>query len=264
MINYDYLSCTDYNGTIKMLDMFPSELPSVKDTKLALASTDASDSKLVHVHKASANSTELVKGDGTGLTISALFLAMHPVGSIFMTTDSTNPGSTYGGTWVAWGAGRVPVGINSTDEDFSTVEQTGGSKTGVAAHTHALAFPETTAEAGKHDHAIDTYVAKDKTSIENAYAPWEDVVDAGTSSPELPYLVFGHDDNVRKVRLSGSYAYNPYDEYSVVSKLTTTFETVAAAAHTHNLNAPEATGSAGTENGNLQPYITCYMWKRIA
>ena len=35
----------------------------------------------------------------------------------------------YGGTWAAWGAGRVPVGVNSSDSDFSTVQKTGGEKT---------------------------------------------------------------------------------------------------------------------------------------
>lgn len=61
--------------------------------------------------------------------IRQLFLAVHPVGSIFLTTSSTNPGSLYGGTWVAWGSGRVPVGVNASDSSFNTVEKTGGSST---------------------------------------------------------------------------------------------------------------------------------------
>ena len=42
---------------------------------------------------------------------------------------STNPGNLFGGTWVAWGSGRVPVGVNTSDSDFSSPEKTGGSKT---------------------------------------------------------------------------------------------------------------------------------------
>lgn len=53
---------------------------------------------------------------------------IYPVGSIYMSVNSTNPSTYYGGTWVAWGAGRVPVGINTADADFKTVEQTGGVK----------------------------------------------------------------------------------------------------------------------------------------
>lgn len=57
--------------------------------------------------------------------------ALYPVGSIyFNATNNTNPGSLLGfGTWVAWGAGRVPVGFDSTQTEFDTAEETGGSKT---------------------------------------------------------------------------------------------------------------------------------------
>ena len=54
--------------------------------------------------------------------------AVYPVGSIYMSVKSTNPGTLFGGTWVAWGKGRVPVGINTGDSDFNTVEKTGGEK----------------------------------------------------------------------------------------------------------------------------------------
>lgn len=81
--------------------------------------------------------------DGTvvlqsGLTIEevveAAMLAAYPVGSIYMSVSSTNPGTLFGGTWTAWGAGRVPVSLNSGDASFDTVEETGGSKT----HVHDL------------------------------------------------------------------------------------------------------------------------------
>lgn len=45
---------------------------------------------------------------------------------------------------------------------------------------------------------------------------------------------------------------------------TSTANTGAAGAHTHNLSGSTATeGSSGTD-ANLQPYITVYMWKRTA
>ena len=49
---------------------------------------------------------------------------VHPVGSIYMTMDSQNPSTLFGGTWVRWGEGRVPVGVSANDSDFGTVEQT--------------------------------------------------------------------------------------------------------------------------------------------
>ena len=61
--------------------------------------------------------------------------AVYPVGSIYMSVKATNPGTLFGGTWVAWGKGRVPVGIDTSDSDFKTVEKTGGSKY-LHSHTH--------------------------------------------------------------------------------------------------------------------------------
>lgn len=56
--------------------------------------------------------------------------AAYPVGSIYMNaSNATNPGTLLGfGTWVAFGAGRVPVGIDSGDTDFDAAEETGGVK----------------------------------------------------------------------------------------------------------------------------------------
>lgn len=54
--------------------------------------------------------------------------AVYPVGSIYMSVKATNPGTLFGGTWVAWGKGRVPVGFNnSSDPNFGKSEQIGGA-----------------------------------------------------------------------------------------------------------------------------------------
>lgn len=67
----------------------------------------------------------------------ALKKELYPVGHIIMTSKSENPSTYLGfGTWVAWGSGRVPVGVNTSDNDFATVEKTGGSKTINISHNH--------------------------------------------------------------------------------------------------------------------------------
>jgi microcystin-dependent protein len=74
----------------------------------------------------------------------------YPVGAIYTSIVSTNPATTLGvGTWTAFGAGRVLVGLNASDSDFDTVEETGGAKT----DSHALSI----AEMPAHTHAIPTH-----------------------------------------------------------------------------------------------------------
>jgi hypothetical protein len=67
----------------------------------------------------------------------------YPVGSIYTSISSTNPATLLGvGTWVAFGAGRTLVGFDSTQTEFDTVEEVGGSKTHtlteseLPSHTH--------------------------------------------------------------------------------------------------------------------------------
>ncbi len=52
-----------------------------------------------------------------------------PVDAIFVSVSPVNPATSLGyGTWTAFGAGRVLVGVDGSDPDFNTVEETGGSK----------------------------------------------------------------------------------------------------------------------------------------
>ena len=72
---------------------------------------------------------------------------LYPVGSIYMSaTMSTveQVQAAFGGTWTKWGAGRVPVGVDTSQTEFDTVEETGGEK------THQL----TVAEMPSHNHTI--------------------------------------------------------------------------------------------------------------
>lgn len=83
--------------------------------------------------------------DNTWKTISdddtleaSILSAMYPVGSVYINASvATNPGTLLGfGTWTAFGAGKVLVGLNAADEDFDTAEETGGAKTVDISHTH--------------------------------------------------------------------------------------------------------------------------------
>jgi microcystin-dependent protein len=81
---------------------------------------------------------------------------------VFIAVVSTSPATLLGGgTWQAFGAGRVLVGRDAADADFDTAEETGGAKTvtltaaQMPAHTHPQTSP-TSASGGSGDFAFDT------------------------------------------------------------------------------------------------------------
>ena len=151
---------------------------------------------------------------------------IYPIGSIYMSVKSTNPGTLFGGTWTAWGTGRVPIGVNTSDTSFNTVEKTGGSK------THAI----TSNEMPSHNHSVSL-----KTSSNGAHTH-----SVGYYSP-----TFG----------AGSYPVNTTSTAGFNEK---TYNTNSAGAHTHRVSGNTGSKGSGTAMSLLQPYITCYMWKRTA
>jgi len=86
----------------------------------------------------------------------------YPVGAIFTTTvayaNSAAVVAAIGGTtWTAFGAGKVLVGVDASDTDFDTVEETGGAKTHtltiseMPAHTHTYGKSTTNEAMSIHD-----------------------------------------------------------------------------------------------------------------
>jgi hypothetical protein len=84
-------------------------------------------------------STTAYVTDAITTAVAATKEALFPVGTIYtQAAVATNPGTLLGfGTWAAFGAGRVMVGIDSGDTAFDTLNETGGSADAtVVSHTH--------------------------------------------------------------------------------------------------------------------------------
>ena len=83
----------------------------------------------------------------TDAVISALMLKMYPVGAIYASTVSTNPGTLFGGTWEALPAGRVLLaqGTSSWGTTYAA-----GSQGGEATHTLTIG------EVPAHKHSRGT------------------------------------------------------------------------------------------------------------
>ena len=189
-------------GLMKTLSQSSKELKDILDRLTALESgetfvtKETFDSLNQTVTTINTDVTNIKNGNN----IENIMLSNYPVGSIYLSVDSANPSTKFGGTWVAWGAGRVPVGINETDSDFNAVEKTGGEK------THTLTQNELPASLSFKTNDIGFQVYGE-----------------GTNQGEEVGTAFGSNTTLNLTNLDGGQAHN-----------------------------------------NLQPYITCYMWKRTA
>ena len=101
----------------------------------------------------------------TATEVAQSFLdTIYPVGSVYINaTDGRNPGTLLGfGTWTAFGAGRVPVGIDSSgspDPDFDAV----GIGTNTNSTTGAKEVTLTSAQSGVPAHAHKFRITGDST-----------------------------------------------------------------------------------------------------
>ena len=145
-------------------------------------------------------------GAGTATTqlattafVTAALSAAYPVGSIYINaSSSTNPSALLGfGTWEAFGAGRVMVGLNASDALFDTLEETGGSKDAVVvSHTHTATV---TSDAQKWEgtNSVDDQFDTNDTSAARRRVGFQDATTtvvnsstgvSGTNANVQPYI----------------------------------------------------------------------------
>jgi hypothetical protein len=112
-------------------------------TKADLSSPTFTGTPAAPTASAGTNSTQLATTAYADAAVTAAIAAakqaLYPVGSIYVNAGvTTNPATLLGfGTWVAFGAGQVMVGLNAGDPLFDALEETGGSKDAtVVSHTH--------------------------------------------------------------------------------------------------------------------------------
>ena len=187
---------------------------------------------------------------------------IYPVKTIYVSTNNTNPATLFGfGTWVAWGSGRVPVGVSS-NSNFNTVEKTGGSST----HSHTISVANksaftsgstaiTVAQMPRHAHAGSTGTAVINGMMRVCGGSGGGPVETGNNHVASAYsgTVTNFFDATNSSVLPGGNHVHTF----------TTGNTGSGNGHTHSIPAHNHTASSNSAS-SLPPYITCYMWKRTA
>jgi hypothetical protein len=144
----NYSKTTDFAAKDALLTGDPNKI--VKGTEI----NDEFDSIQTAVNSKANNNNAALTGTPTAPTaafetdttqiattafVQTALAALHPIGSVYINANTaTNPATLLGfGTWTAFGAGKVMVGIDAGDTAFDTAGETGGSKDAVVvSHTH--------------------------------------------------------------------------------------------------------------------------------
>lgn len=218
---------------------------------------------------------------------------IYPVGSILMSTSPANPKTRAlfaNTTWVAWGSGRVPVGVNASDSAFNTVEETGGSKDAIIpAHNHTATFSGTAVAAHTHTGPSHSHtmshthsgpahthtangganyflsIAKSPDNIVKRISAVTSVSGSGISTVGKTTNVLQSDNSIARLDTTGTSGTGNTGAASTSSTGSAgTGNTGSAGGHTPAGTVTVASKGETVTNKNLQPYITCYMWKRTA
>jgi microcystin-dependent protein len=191
----------------------------------------------------SGNSLFLTRGNGTQFSAGQVIFPttttnmwaavnsfVYPVGSLYFNSqNATNPATLLGGgTWAAFGAGRVPVGYDASQGEFNAAEKVSGSKT----------YAMTVNEMPSHNHG----------GVPNDDGPDHSHTTGGLYSED-----YGTHDWAFGDISSGRRTFTVHAAVPTGG---------ASTRHQHGVFSQG--GSTPVVGNNLQPSIVVYIWKRTA
>lgn len=176
--------------------------------------------------------------------ISDLLNMFYPVGSVYETMDSSfDPNKKWGGTWVRI-KGRVLVGVDENDAYFDVPEKTGGYKK-----------PSIKVEnLPSHSHDVKVGVTINETKLEGG------ANNIAGQDAKWGVTAQGNGIVTNKGDTNGFYP----STRNTTEKYHDGFWINATHKHTASTTVSCASTGGGKGFEVLQPYITCYIWKRTA
>lgn len=193
---------------------------------------------------------------------------IYPVGSIYLSVNSTNPSTYFGGTWVQL-KDRFLIGVGNT---YKTVNATGGA----SSITLAVAnLPSHNHSVGAHSHGLNNHTHTYSRSNDN------------TNSHTLTIEQMPSHNHIQWdlswTSAGGWLHYHEGTNYgSSTAHSTKTNSTGGGQGHTHGIErSNQKTGSSSGNTANsssfnsgstgsgtafniIPPYLAVYMWKRTA
>lgn len=185
-----------------------------------------------------------------------------PVKSIFITTNSANPGTYLGGIWEAFGTGKTLIAVDTSNTNFNTVEKTGGQTELNLAHTHSTSgHMLTTSEIPSHSHSMththsDTFSCASNShshGMSHKHSDSFSCASGGSHTHDVRYktsdLSLDANSNYSGYKLSVDYNYTnklPSPTAGGHARLWTT----SAGSHSHTISGSVSTYSGSTDSSS--------------
>ena len=162
----------------------------------------------------------------------AIISTIYPVGAIYISTNSVNPGDLFGGIWEPFAEGRTIIGAVKSDKEFIAGTMGGSS-------THILSVEE----MPSHTH------------IQNAHNHLQKAHGHGFESGHFRgNKGEGSGATVQQSGGESQWIHDIYQQWPHVKDSTA-----------ENIEATATNQNTGGDNAHniLQPYIVTYVWKRV-
>jgi hypothetical protein len=192
---------------------------------------------------------------------------VYPVGSVYLSVVSTSPATLLGmGTWARIAEGQMLVGFKTSDDDFGTVEGTGGAKTYDVSHTHTGPSHTHTGPSHTHSITVDASASLDHTHTGPSHQH------TGTTAGNSMESVMNTGDENAAVARNHSHSFTTdaggTGNTGGMSANTTHAHTGSSGASGTGATGAEGTGatsSAGSATQSvINPFFVIYAWKRTA
>lgn len=223
--------------------------------------------------------------------------SVYPVGSIYMTVDPLfEPRRLFGGAWERWAQGRTIIGVGDNKvTNYEVAEEEGGvdsvklteaqlpSHTHIQdAHNHGQNAHTHVQDAHNHNQNTHTHTQQAHTHIQNSHKHVGIFGQKTGGDDHMFYWREGDGNGVSKGNYGGIRGTNNKTEVytgtvtatnqsttaknnnTTATNIATTATNRATAATNQSTVAVNRATGGNSAHENRMPYITCYIWRRIA
>ena len=202
---------------------------------------------------------------------------IYPVGSVYMSFDSTNPATLFGGTWT-----RLKDTFLLANGDTYPANSTGGSATKTIGVTNLPAHNHSVSSSGSHTHPSGNVTVSTTGNHTHTRGSMEIVGQIKSTDTNEPLTFSDAITSSGALSVGGAHEWShgtttsssgsTYEQINFKASSGWTGSTSSAGSHTHTVSISSSgahTHTTANTGGStplniMPPYTTVYAWRRTA